>query len=297
MLDHSSAIQTEGCHDNTSTPDIPPSRLGRRSQNQSRCKSRSKSRQTPERCQSSRQTSGKRSESRKRYRDSASLIYGDNRNNRSSLLASVCSDALSLIQDGLTSEIHDHFFKAKININEQIQTNTRRAEENFLNTKHPTKDIRTGRRPSYIPIRTKGTNLTSRLPGPHRRKGSSIFPANFRKRRRSTKPTWEVVAPISDVYDADFVPSDETQTSSGLSFVLATADITTPPTKRLSNTPPKLGPIQTPHSVTRNSNRPFTRCSSRINSSNKLAMALVVTSGVNRAVSQVNVHVHEFGQK
>ncbi|XP_033742291.1 uncharacterized protein LOC117328826 [Pecten maximus] len=265
-----------------STSELPPSRMGRRSQNQSRCRTRS--RQTPERCQSSRVTSDKRSESRKRYRDSASLIYGDNRNNRSSALASVCSDAMSLIQDGLASEWCDKETKINTVMNEKLK-----AEVNFLNMKRPTMDRKTYNWKSYIPVPVrKGIQYptTPRKKTQTKKDDSkrlSIFPANFKKRRRTIR-NWEKEFSCY-VEDGDGLTSADT--SSGTS-VMAGIESVQNASLRISSTPTKTMTsrlLPSPCPVIRNSARPITRVSSRRFDKSRTGAALTVMSGLSRAKS------------
>ncbi|OWF45308.1 uncharacterized protein LOC110457241 isoform X2 [Mizuhopecten yessoensis] len=263
------------------THDIPPSRMGRHSPNQSRCKSRERSRQTPERCQSSRLTSEKRSDSRKRYRDSASLIYGDNRNNRSSLMASVCSDAMSLIQDGVASEWQDLYQETKINtkINERT-----RAEMKFLNLKTPTIDYRANKRQSYLPVRksTNGPTFPAKRTLQKDSKLLNIFPANFRKRKRTIR-NWEKEVPYFKI-DAGVLSSG---TSSGTSVIIGTETIQNP-SVGVTTSPPKgptVGLKPLPCIVTKNCNHSVTRVSSRRFDMSKSGLALAVTTGLSRAKS------------
>ncbi|XP_069129451.1 uncharacterized protein [Argopecten irradians] len=261
------------------TSELPPSRMGRRSRNQSRCKSRAKSRQTPERCQSSRLTSDKRSDSRRRYRDSASLIYGDNRNNRSSALASVCSDAISLIQDGLTGEWCDQRPKVNTGVDEKAN-----AEGNFLNMKHPT--IKARKWQSHIPVRN---DEKGQMPPKKRSQGEkdgskrmSIFPANFQKRRRTIK-RWEKEV----MYVEDFDGIISTDTSSATS-ILAGIESIQNASLRISTTPTKvIGSrlLPSPCPVVRNSSRPMTRASCRRYDKSRTGLALNVIPALHRAKS------------
>ncbi|XP_060082614.1 uncharacterized protein LOC132561915 [Ylistrum balloti] len=265
------------------TPEIPPSRMGRRSHNQSRCKSRTKSRQTPERCQSSRLTSEKQSESRKRYRDSASLIYGDNRNNISSRMASACSDAMSLILDGLPSDSCDQKTQINTEFNEKIK-----AEINFLSLKRPTfnSKAKRGYNYQYKPVRkgTKSPAFCGKKTQPQKKR-MSIFPANFQKRRRTIRYV-ENEIPCCEIDECDEVIS--TDTSSGTSVMVGSEAIQNSPL-RTSATPPKIINAKLmPSSARRNSNRPFTRASSRRFERSKTGLALTVITGVNRKSSSLS---------
>lgn len=151
----------------------------------SRNKSRARSRQTPERCQSSRQTSERPSQPRKTVKDSASLTFGE-RQNRCSNVASGGSDALSALYDVMT-EYGDKSTVAKKSAKQQNQKSSKATcSANILKVRQLSQTPKfRERRPSVKPELFNPIHGIKKSKA-HMRK-LSIFPTNFTKKRKSVR--------------------------------------------------------------------------------------------------------------